>query len=88
MKMSLYFTFPSFKIFLKGKICFLLIRVACPKFGNPILSSECYNYALNIRFVAAVDMLRKRYNHHSKAGKLKTDISLTNSAKPFFPFKK
>ena len=34
-------------------------RVACPKFGQPVLSLEFHHYALYTEFVTAVGMLRK-----------------------------
>ena len=34
-------------------------RVACPKFGHPVLSLEFYYCAHNTEIVAAVDKLRK-----------------------------
>ena len=34
-------------------------RVACQKFGHPVLSSEFLNYALKTEFVDAVGMLQK-----------------------------
>ena len=36
------------------------IIVACPKFGQPALSSEFYNYALKTEIVAAEGMLLKK----------------------------
>ena len=51
-------------------------RVACPKFGHTVLSSESYDYALNTEFVVSVSMIRKK-SHHSKEKNLSTS-SRTN----------
>ena len=54
--------------------------VACPKFGHPVIGSECQNYTLNTEFVGAVDMLQKIY-HHSKAKTIFKSISSFTIAK-------
>ena len=38
------------------------IRITCPKFGDPALSSEFYDYALNVEFATDVGMLRRNKN--------------------------
>ena len=55
-------------------------KVACPQFGDPVLSSEFYSCAPNAEFIAAVDILRKKINHHPKNSQLiqKKKISCKN----------
>ena len=53
-------------------------RVACPKFGHLVLSSELQNYTLNIEFVVAIGMLAKPEN-------LKTNSLITIFVKLLFP---
>ena len=43
------------------------IRGACPKFRHPTLNLEIYNCAIKTKFVAAVGMPTKKWNHHSNA---------------------
>ena len=44
-----------------------VIRVACPKFGQPTLGSDFRIMYMNTEYVAAIGILRKKLNHHSRA---------------------
>ena len=54
-------------------------RVACPKFGHPVLSSEFYNDTLNTEFVAGASMYYEKKITIRKLNNFKTNRTLTIS---------